>query len=243
MKLILFLVLLSNCSSLEKERLELEKARLDLEKEKILFLKEKSNCGCCTEKISNCKTCSEKIILTEAKVKEKEPEKFLVYPEVKQDCEKISSPKSIDIWSLAKEGGWSFEPNKIKTGTVDSCDKEIVFYKEFSNTESYVAETQVPRTKKSSCTNNVLFHGKDKLYNLMIDKTAKENLSLEDQNRINKPELLKEIISYNNEGKLRSFYFECIPTDPKKNWDKCSCVLYASYKDGKNELISRMKAF
>jgi hypothetical protein len=232
------------CSSIDKERLELDRQILEFDKEKFKLEQSRyKNCNCCEEKKTSCCESKNTIKIISQDQTTTKNDKLIIATEKTSDCDKITTPRSEEIWALSIEGGWSFAPQKLETGDTNSCDKKESFYKQFSNTESYVAEKQVPKTKKSSCTNNVLFHGKDKLYNLMIDKTLKEDSTEADSTKLDKPKLLSEIIQYNNEGKKRSFYYECMPTDPEKRWDKCTCVLYASYPNGKSGLIDRIRKF
>lgn len=224
LSLIFILPFLFSCSSLEKERLALEKEKLEFEKKKLQFQEEKLKvCACCNP----CTNCgkSEEVVVVEKKEK--------------PDCIKETPPTSEEIWALSVEGNWHYSPNKIKSKNICKGDAKESFYKQFVNTESYVAEKQVPATKQSSCINNVLFSGKSQLYNAMLDKTAKEesiNLSKEDKSQV-----LLESVEYNNAEKGRSFYYECKPTDQGGRWDSCKCVLYASYPDGKQGLAARMK--
>ncbi|HMV42838.1 MAG TPA: hypothetical protein PKD50_09905, partial [Leptospiraceae bacterium] len=213
-----FLFLLIQCSSLEQERLAFEKDKLEFEKKKLQFEREKiKSCGCC----SPCNTCNGTAEVVVAEKKEK-------------DCIKEVPPTSEDIWALSVEGNWHYAPDKIKNKNICKGDLKETFYKQFANTESYVAEKQVPATKQSSCINNVLFSGKSQLYNLMVDKTAKEE-SISISKEL-KAQVLQESIEYNNAEKGRSFYYECKPTDPNGRWDSCKCVLYVSYPEGKQGL-------
>jgi len=217
--------LISFCSSVEKERLEFDKAKLEFEKKKLEFEKEKlKTFGCCTCSSNNsCATIEEVVI-------EKKD---------KPDCVKENPPSSEEIWALSVEGNWHYSPDKIKSKNICKGDFKESFYKQFANTESYVAETQVPATKKSSCINNVLFSGKSQLYNLMFDKTAKEESM--NPSKQDKSQILQEIVEYNTAEKGRSFYYECKPTDAGGKWDSCKCVLYTSYEQGKQGLAARMK--
>lgn len=222
--LIFFLPLIFSCSSLEKERLALEKEKLELEKKKLQFQEEKLKACACCNPCSNCGKAEEVVV-----VEKKE----------KPDCIKEPPPTSEEIWALSVEGNWHYSPNKIKSKNICKGDLKESFYKQFTNTESYVAKEQVPATKQSSCINNVLFSGKSQLYNSMLDKTTKEEsitLSKEDKSQI-----LQESVEYNNAEKGRSFYYECKPTDQGMRWDSCKCVLYASYPEGKQGLAARMK--
>lgn len=227
MKKVLFAIFvfstLYSCSSLEKERLEFDKERLEFDKKKLQFEIEKlKSCNCTCSLCSGCENVEE----------------VFIQKKEKTGCIKEIPPTSEEIWALSIEGGWHYPPNQIKTKTICKGDKKESFYKQFGNTESYVAETQVPATKKSSCINNVLFSGKAQLYNLMIDKTAKENsISIA---KSNKSQILQETIDYNTSEKGRSFYYECKPTDPGGKWDNCKCVLFASYPEGKTGLAERM---
>lgn len=211
------------CSSLEKERLDFDKERLAFDKEKLAFEKEKySSCKCCA---NDCNCNSSTVILKTDEMK-------------KTKCDTVPTPSSEEIWALSVEGGWSYSPVKIRSGEI--CKEEIKesFYKQFNNSESYVAKNHVPRTRQSSCINNVLISSKDKLYELMVDKTYKEENKSRELNKEDKKEVIKDIVDYNTSGKERSFYFECKPTDTDKAWDKCACVLYASYSGGKQGLLS-----
>ena len=215
-----------HCSSIEKERLELDKAKLEFEKKKLEFERERlKTCGC-----TGCNTCNTCTTADEIVVIEKKD---------KPDCIKENPPSNEEIWALSVEGNWHYSPDKIKSKNICKGDFKESFYKQFANTESYVAETQVPATKKSSCINNVLFSGKSQLYNLMLDKTAKEeSIALSKQD---KTQILQETVEYNTAEKGRSFYYECKPTDQGGKWDSCKCVLYASYPEGKQGLTARMR--
>lgn len=221
---VVFLIpfLLLKCSSLEQERLAFEKEKLEFEKKKLQFEKDKiKSCSCCNP-CNSCTTTTE--VITEKKEK---------------DCIKEPSPTSEEIWALSVEGNWHYSPDKIKSKSICKGDLKETFYKQFANTESYVAEKQVPATKQSSCINNVLFSGKSQLYNLMIDKTAKEESIV--ISKESKAQVLQESIDYNNAEKGRSFYYECKPTDQYGRWDSCKCVLYVSYPEGKQGLATRLK--
>jgi hypothetical protein len=222
--------ILGCATGIEKERLELDKKILEFNRDKLEWEKKKSsNCCCCDCNVS------EYILVPDKKV-----EKQIVEYISNTDCPKVKTPSKEDIWKLAEKGDWSYHPSILKTGEACKDDWKESFYKVYHNTESYVAETQVPKTKQSSCINNVLFHGKDKLYNLMIEKTFQENgRTFKDPSEYES--IKKDIIAYNNKVKGRSFYYECIPTDPNKNWDKCSCVLYSSHEKGKVGLLDRWK--
>jgi hypothetical protein len=222
MKLYLFvficIVSTSFCNSLDKEKLDLEKEKLEFEKSKLEFEKQKLNSCCC------CKTES-KTVLKEQPIVNTE---LYIPPKQTKDCESIEKYWEGDIWSLSVDGNWFYPPYSIKKGAVCQEDKKEFFYKQFSNTESYVAEKQVPSTKKSSCINNVLFYGKSPLYHLMFDKSSQTRvISVEE-----KKKYIEKLVEYNNEEKGRSFFYECKPTDKLKKWDSCTCVLYASYPNG-----------
>lgn len=212
---ILFLVFLG-CTSLEKERLELDKQILEFEKERF------RKCGCCGESV--------------VKVTESTP----IVAKTEKDCTKTNPPSREDIWTLAEKGDWSYSPPLLEKSSVCQEDPKETFYKIYQNTDSYVAETQVPKTKKSSCINNVLFHGKDKLYDLMLDHTAKF-MGITNYEKEKFTKVKNETIEYNTAEKGRSFYFECRPTDPQGSWNKCTCVLFASYPNGRTGLGTRMK--
>jgi hypothetical protein len=140
--LIFFLQLIFSCSSLEKERLALEKEKLELEKKKLQFQEEKLKACACCNPCSNCGKAEEVVV-----VEKKE----------KPDCIKEPPPTSEEIWALSVEGNWHYSPSKIKSKNICKGDIKESFYKQFTNTESYVAKEQVPATKQSSCINNVLF--------------------------------------------------------------------------------------
>ena len=218
------IIFTANCSSLEKERLALEKEKLEFEKKKLQFQEEKlKTCACCNP----CGGCG------------KSDEVVVVEKKEKPDCIKENPPTSEEIWALSVEGNWHYSPDKIKSKNICKGDLKESFYKQFANTESYVAEKQVPATKQSSCINNVLFSSKSQLYNSMLDKTAKEeSVQLTKQD---KTQILQESVDYNNAEKGRSFYYECKPTDVGGRWDSCKCVLYASYPEGKQGLATRIK--
>ena len=216
--LIVFIYIVSNtfCNSLDKEKLDFEKEKLEFEKSKLEFEKQKTNSCCC------CKTESK----TLPKEEISSPELYIP-PKESKDCDSLDKFIEGDIWSLSIDGNWFFPPYSLKKGIICKEDKKEFFYKQFSNTESYVAEKQVPSTKKSSCINNVLFYGKNPLYQLMIDKSSPIKINSDEKKRI-----IEKLIEYNNEEKGRSFFYECKPTDKNKKWDSCTCVLYASYPKG-----------
>ncbi|MEM7180067.1 MAG: hypothetical protein AAF518_04085 [Spirochaetota bacterium] len=245
-KIIVWIVLgigLSSCassSSFEKEKLAFEKERLAFEKEKLAFEKLKFLCQkksfTCNGKYSSClqikPACAKKSVVFL-------PKENLVPS--KTDCVSIPTPSSPDIWQLAERGGWSYSYFALKKGSACKGDTKETFYKSYGNSESYVAKTQVPRTKKSSCINNVLFSAKGKLYKLMLEKTGKELLSSSQRSRVNQEKVLRQVVQYNNEGKKRSFYYECKPSDAARQWNSCRCVLFASHENGKTGLANRMK--
>ena len=68
----------------------------------------------------------------------------------KPDCIKENPPSNEEIWALSVEGNWHYSPDKIKSKNICKGDFKESFYKQFANTESYVAETQVPATEKSA---------------------------------------------------------------------------------------------
>lgn len=217
---------LSSCSSTDKEILKVQKQILEIEKKRFMIEKAKlQHCGCCSEDKSSGSCCPEILLILEKEEIEKVEDE-------KSPCKRIQLNEQIDIWKLAAKGDWSYSPSSLKSQEICEDEKKEYFYKQYSNSESYVASTQVPKTKQSSCINNVLFHGKSKLYQSMIN-SAPGSGKLDSEK-----DILSSIVNYNNAEKGRSFYYECKPTDPSKNWDKCTCVLYASYKDGKEGIQS-----
>ncbi|MCX8000255.1 MAG: hypothetical protein N3A69_15095, partial [Leptospiraceae bacterium] len=191
------------CNTLEKERLELDRQILEFEKERL------KKCGCTCE-------CTPKVVSYEVVEAEKK---------VLSNCTKVFPPSREDIWNLAEKGDWSYSPKLLSQKEICREDLKETFYKIYHNTESYVAETQVPKTKKSSCINNVLFYGKSNLYDSMIGSATRElNINEEKEKLI---ELKNKIIEYNTAEKGRSFYYECKPTDKEGAWNRCVCVLYA----------------
>lgn len=237
--LLLFVfILINSCSSsIERERLDTEKKRLEIERERLDLEKSKykncNSCNSCSQTIkidkvqSDCTSnCKEKVIISKT-----------------DDCKKISIQSIEDIWTLSINGDWYYAPDQIRSKTICEGDQKESFYKQYTNTESYVAETQVPATKKSSCINNILFDAKSKLYNLMIDRVLKDELSQTKLDATKREKVLTQLVDYNNAVKGRSFYYECKPTDPQKRWNQCICVLYASYSKGSkglSELIQKL---
>ena len=242
MWIVLGLNLLSCASSnsFEKEKLAFAKEKLAFEKEKLAFEKLKFLCQkksfTCNGKYSSClqikPACAKKSVVF-LRPEHKEPSKT--------DCVSIPTPSSQDIWKLAEKGGWSYSYFALKKGSACKGDKKETFYKSYGNSESYVAKTQVPRTKRSSCINNVLFSAKGKLYKLMLSKTGKELLSASQRAQVKQEKVLRQVVQYNNEGKKRSFYYECKPSDAARQWNRCTCVLFASHENGKTGLANRMK--
>ena len=237
-KLVLILTIFNlECSSLEKERLEFEKEKLAFEKEKFAF--EKNRVGVCKELV-----LEKRILVPETKILT--PDTNLsqaeLFVEKKENpCGKFPSSEIRDIWELSIEGDWYYHPEKIRSGILCDNDKKEFFYKQFSNTDSYVAETQVPASKKSSCINNVVFSGKPELYKMMIDKTISKNESELSNVNIDKKKSIEDLIKYNTAEKGRSFYYECVPTDKLKRFDSCKCVLYASYPKGEVGVLNLLK--
>jgi hypothetical protein len=216
--LLIVLSLLMGCQSLEKERLELDKQILEFEKERF------KKCGCCVPVETHWVP----------------PGKIVSGIKTGKDCVRIAPPSSEDIWKIAEDGNWSYSPKNLKLGEICREETKESFYKIYQNSESYVAETQVPKTKRSSCINNVLFHGKDKLYDLMLEKTAKDT-GIQDYEKERFTKVKNETIEYNTAEKGRSFYYECKPTDSQGAWNTCKCVLFASYAGGEDSLGKRMK--
>jgi hypothetical protein len=231
--ILILTLLLSQCSSLDKEILEIEKQKLEVERERLKLERDRLH------KCNNC--CQQPTLSLKTEVKPILPleEKAVFYVEP-MGCNKVKTPSSEDIWQISETGEWSYPPNFLELGITCKEEKKEYFYKQFSNTESYVAEKQVPATKKSSCINNVVFHGKDKLYTQMVEKTKTEELSKEMAQRVDSKMVFRDVVEYNNSAKGRSFYYECKATDSQKRWDKCACVLFASYTDGKEGLADRM---
>lgn len=79
------------------------------------------------------------------------------------------------------------------------------------------------------------------MYKLMEERTEENKLSSSERARVDKGEILRDIVSYNKEAKGRSFYYECYPSDSARAWNSCSCILYASYRNGEDGLAQRMK--
>lgn len=242
---VIFLIVGCATNQFEKEKLDFEKDKLKFEKEKLDFDKKrleylKKNCDkCCNSSCNNCNTpCNS--CPTEASVEVQEPELAIVKEE-KTGCERVLPPTPEELWKLGESGGWSYHPDKIKSDSICKGDDKEAFYKTYHSLESFVAETQLPKTRQNSCINNVLFYGKGKLYKLMEDKTISERLSSTQASKIDKEVVLKEIVEYNTSGKKRSFYYECLPTDPERTWGKCKCLLYASYPKGEFGLEARLK--
>lgn len=234
------ILFLSCTSSFEKKKLEFEKEKLAFEKEKLAFERLKLFCDkknfSCLASYPPCKT----------KKSPCQPPKQTNQPDTKPsnnttDCQRIPVDSADDIWKIAEKGGWSYSYYALKQGYACQGDKKESFYKSYTNSESYVAKTQVHKTKKSSCINNVLFSAKGKLYKLMIDKTARQTMSSSEQRRIDRGQSLRQIVTYNNRGKKRSFYYQCKPTDPGRQWNRCICVLFASHENGKSGLSKRLK--
>lgn len=237
-KLVLILTIFSlECSSLEKEKLEFEKEKLAFEKEKFAF--EKNRIGVCRELVLEKRILipETKLIIPETKISQAE----LFVEKTENQCGKFPIGELRDIWELSVEGDWYYHPEKVKNGILCDNDKKEFFYKQFSNTDSYVAETQVPATKKSSCINNVLFTGKPELYKMMIDKTIAKNESELSGLNLDKKKSSEDLIRYNTAESGRSFYYECVPTDKQKKYNSCKCALYASYPKGEKGILDLLK--
>ena len=230
----IFILLLFNCSSLDKEFLDIEKQKLEVERERLKLERDRLNkCNnCCQPQAISLKAETRAVVPLEEKAS-------FLYVEP-TGCAKVKTPSTDDIWQISENGEWSYPPNLLELGITCRDEKKEYFYKQFANTDSYVAEKQVPATKKSSCINNVVFYGKDKLYSQMIEKTKSEELTRDMAQRVDSKIVFKDLLDYNNSARGRSFYYECRATDPGKKWDKCACVLFASYMDGKEGLADRM---
>ena len=113
--ILLLSIFLSNCSSLDKEILEIEKQKLDVERERLKLERDRMlKCNnCCQQPTLSLKTEVKPILPLE--------EKAVLYVEP-IGCNKIKTPSSDDIWQISESGEWSYPPNLLELGI--TCREE-----------------------------------------------------------------------------------------------------------------------
>jgi hypothetical protein len=157
------------------------------------------------------------------------------------DCNKLPSPSKSEIWKL--DSVWNYSPFKIRNNSICGNDLKEFFYIKQRGRASYIAMKKVKITKESSCKNNSLFNGKQKLFQGMLETSNEANLVL---SQLHEKEILNEIALLNDKVEHAGTY-DCIPlntknvSDPDAMWEECECVLYGFFTGGKMGLTDRIK--
>ncbi len=155
-------------------------------------------------------------------------------------CEKVTPPKKGEIWKF--DFVWHYSPLKLRNDSICGSDLKDFFYIRQRDKASYIAMKKVKITKESSCKNNSLFNGKQKLFRGMLKSAVEENQSLP---AMKEREILTEIALLNDKIDHAGTY-DCSPlntknvTDPDAMWEECECILYGFYKGGKQGLKERV---
>ncbi len=156
-------------------------------------------------------------------------------------CEKIPAPTKGQIWKF--DFVWNYSPLKLRNNSICGSDALDYFYVKQRDRASYIAMKKVKITKESSCKNNSLFNGKQKLFRGMLDSAKEVNVDLSSSKE---KEILTEIALFNNKIEHAGTY-DCTPlntkgvTDPDDMWETCECILYGFYTGGKFGLAERVK--
>ncbi len=156
-------------------------------------------------------------------------------------CEKISAPSKGQIWKF--DFVWHYSPLKLRNNSICGSDLQEYFYIKQKDRASYIAMKKVKITKESSCRNNSLFNGKQKLFRGMLESVKEANMNL---SLAKEKEILSEIVNLNDKIEHAGTY-DCTPlntkgvTDPDDMWETCECILYGFYKGGKLEVAERIK--
>jgi len=155
-------------------------------------------------------------------------------------CAKVTSPKKGEIWKF--DFVWHYSPLKLRNDSICESDLQEFFYIRQRDRASYIAMKKVKITKESSCRNNSLFNGKQKLFRGMLKSAVAENQSLPS---MKEREILTEIALLNDKVDHAGTY-DCSPlntknvTDPDTMWEECECILYGFYNGGKQGLKERV---
>lgn len=155
-------------------------------------------------------------------------------------CEKVNSPKKGEIWKF--DFVWHYSPLKLRNDSICGSDIQEFFYIKQRDRASYIAMKKVKITKESSCRNNSLFNGKQKLFRGMLKSVMAENQSLPSTKE---KQILTEIALLNDKVDHAGTY-DCSPlntknvTDPDAMWEECECILYGFYTGGKQGLKERV---
>jgi hypothetical protein len=156
-------------------------------------------------------------------------------------CEKIPAPAKGQIWKF--DFVWHYSPLKLRNNSICGNDLHDYFYIKQRDRASYIAMKKVKITKESSCKNNSLFNGKQKLFRGMLDSAKEGNTYLSVSKE---KEILTEIALLNDKIEHAGTY-DCTPlntknvTDPDAMWEECECILYGFYTGGKVGLVERVK--
>lgn len=155
-------------------------------------------------------------------------------------CEKIPAPTKGQIWKF--DFVWHYSPLKLRNNSICGSDLQEYFYIKQKDRASYIAMKKVKITKESSCRNNSLFNGKQKLFRGMLESVKEANASL---SLAKEKEILSEIVILNDKIDHAGTY-DCTPlntkgvTDPDDMWETCECILYGFYTGGKLKLTERI---
>lgn len=155
-------------------------------------------------------------------------------------CEKIAAPTKGQIWKF--DYVWYYSPLKLRTNSLCANDTQEFFYIKQRDRASFIAMKKVKITKESSCKNNSLFNGKQKLFRGMLDSSKEGNANL---STVKEKEILTEIALLNDKIDHAGTY-DCTPlntkgvTDPDDMWETCECILYGFYTGGKMGLSERI---
>ena len=155
-------------------------------------------------------------------------------------CDKIPTQKKGEIWKF--DFVWHYSPLKLRNDSICGNDMQEFFYIRQRDRASYIAMKKVKVTKESSCRNNALFNGKQKLFRGMLKSALEENQSLPS---LKERDILTEIAILNDSIEHAGTY-DCSPlntknvTDPDNMWEECECILYGFYKNGKQGLKERV---
>ncbi|MBK8394312.1 MAG: hypothetical protein IPL26_03580 [Leptospiraceae bacterium] len=155
-------------------------------------------------------------------------------------CDKITAPQKGEIWKF--DFVWHYSPLKLRNNSICGNDIQEYFYIRQKDRASYIAMKKVKITKESSCRNNALFNGKQKLFRGMLQSVKEDNTNL---SSIREKEILTEIALLNDKIEHAGTY-DCSPlntknvTDPDVMWEECECILYGFYPQGKLGLLERV---
>ena len=102
-------IIISYCSSLDKDILEIEKQKLEVDRERLRLERDRLN------KCNQC--CNQPTLSLKPEIKPVLPleEKAVLYVEP-VGCPKVKTPSADDIWQLSENGEWSYPPTMLNWG-------------------------------------------------------------------------------------------------------------------------------